>query len=224
MCGRFSQGKPSRQIGEYFDAALDDDLPEGMWNVPPTERIRVVVERAGGRRVAAARWGFQPAWSGADARRSWINVRAEGAWESRAFGPALRGSRCVVPVDAFYEWDRSVSPRQPYAIGPAAGGELLALGGIWSQRRDGPRTVAILTTAPNAVVARVHDRMPVVISADAVDAWLDPATPSTQLAPMLAAPDVPLRMWPVSSAVNRVGTDGPGLLRPVRTAPDLGLV
>ncbi|HSK93515.1 MAG TPA: SOS response-associated peptidase [Candidatus Angelobacter sp.] len=224
MCGRFSQGEPSKRVSDYFDAEPDADLPGGLWNVPPTERIRVVVERDGERRLAAATWGFRPAWAGDDARRAWINARSETAWDSPAFGPALRATRCIVPADAFYEWDRSVTPRQPYAIGPAAEGELLAMAGIWSPRRDGPPTVAILTTDPNAAVASIHDRMPVLLDRALVDEWLDPGTPPADLALMLTpAPEASVRVWPVSAAVNRVGTDGPELLLPVEPAPTLGL-
>jgi putative SOS response-associated peptidase YedK len=225
VCGRFSQGEPSHRISDYFGAYPDDDLPEGLYNVPPTEDVRIVVEREGERRLTAARWGFQPFWADGDRSRSWINARAETAWDSPAFGPALRGSRCIVPADAFYEWDRSVSPRQPYAIGPARDGELLALAGIVSAPRHGDPTMAILTTSPNALVTRIHDRMPVILDRDLIDAWLDPAATPDELAPMLlAAPDASLRMWPVGSAVNRVQVDGPDLLRPVELPPTLGLV
>lgn len=224
MCGRFSQGEPSHRISDYFGAYPDDDLPGGLFNVPPTERIRIVVERDGERRLAAARWGFQPFWADGDAGRSWINARAESAWDSPAFGPALRSTRCIIPADAFYEWDRSATPRQPYAIGPAGDADLLPMAGIWSASRHAPPTVAILTTAPNALVARVHDRMPVILPMDLIGDWLDPATAPADLAPMLmAAPDDTLRMWPVSTAVNRVQVDGPELLRPIGLAPTLGL-
>jgi putative SOS response-associated peptidase YedK len=223
VCGRFSQGEPSHRISDYFGAYPDDDLPDGLFNVPPTERIRIVVERDGERRLAAARWGFQPFWADADAGRSWINARAETAWDSPAFGPALRATRCLIPADAFYEWDRSASPRQPYAIGPIGDGAFLPMAGIWSATRHAPPTVAILTTTPNPLVARIHDRMPVILPKDVLDDWLDPATPPAHLAPMLtAAPEDTLRMWPVSTAVNRVQVDGPELLRPIELAPTLG--
>jgi putative SOS response-associated peptidase YedK len=223
MCGRFSQGEPSHRISDYFGAYPDDDLPGGLWNVPPTERIRVVLQRDDERRLAAATWGFRPFWAD-DGGRSWINARAETAWDSPAFGPALRATRCIVPADAFYEWDRTASPRQPYAIGPVGDGELLGLAGIWSPRRDAPPSVAILTTAPNELVGRIHDRMPVILDRGLLDEWLDPGTPPADLAPMLlAAPDATLRMWPVSTAVNRVQSDGPELLRPVDLPPTLGL-
>jgi putative SOS response-associated peptidase YedK len=223
VCGRFSQGEPSHRISDYFGAYPDDDLPDGLYNVPPTERIRIVVDRDGGRRLAAARWGFQPFWADAPGR-SWINARAETAWDSPAFGPALRATRCVIPADAFYEWDRTASPRQPYAIGPAERSALLPMAGIWSATRHALPTVAILTTAPNELVARIHDRMPVILDSDLLEAWLDPATPPSDVAPMLlAAPAATLRMWPVSTAVNGVRADGPELLRPIELAPTLGL-
>ena len=82
MCGRFSQGEPSRHVSDYFGAYPDDDLPDGLYNVPPTETIRMLVDREGERRLAAARWGFQPFWTekaAAGAPRSWINARAETA-------------------------------------------------------------------------------------------------------------------------------------------------
>lgn len=222
MCGRFSQGEPSKRISDYFGAYPDDGLPAGLWNVPPTESIRIVVSRDGERRLSAARWGFRPFW--ADVSRSWINARAETAWDSPAFGPAMRATRCIVPADAFYEWDRSVSPRQPYAIGPSDPSALLPMAGIWSANNDAPPTVAILTTAPNELVRPIHDRMPVILGHDLLDAWLDPSTEPAELAPMLlSAPADALRRWPVSTAVNRVQVDGPELLRPVELAPTLGL-
>jgi len=222
MCGRFSQGEPSHRISDYFGADADDGLPDGLYNVPPTETVRAVVEREGDRRLVAARWGFRPHW--ADERRAWINARSESAWDSPAFGPSLRGRRCVIPADVFYEWDRSVTPRQPYAIGPADDGEMLALAGIWSPTHDAPPTMAILTTRPNELLARIHNRMPVILDRDALDAWLDPDAEHGLLEAMLrSAPLEALRMWPVSTAVNRVAAVGPELLRPIEPALDLGL-
>ena len=226
MCGRFSQGEPSRHISDYFGAYPDEDLPDGLYNVPPTESIRMLVERDGALRLTAARWGFQPFWtsSAEGPPRSWINARAETAFDSPAFGQALRATRCVIPADAFYEWDRSASPRQPYAIGPAGEGEMLALAGIWSASRDRGVTAAILTTRPNEFVAPIHNRMPVILPRDLVDAWLDPASEPADLEPMLApAPEASLRIWPVSTEVNRVAADGPHLLDRVELAATLGL-
>jgi putative SOS response-associated peptidase YedK len=226
MCGRFSQGEPSHRISDYFGAYPDDDLPDGLYNVPPTETIRVVAAPDGERRLVAARWGFRPFWTDAARGRAqtWINARAETAWESPAFAPALRKRRCVIPADAFYEWDRSRKPPQPYAIGPVGDGELLALAGIWAPPVEGVRSAAIMTTGPNELLATIHNRMPVILDQTMLDAWLDPATDVAEIASLLVpAPDAGLRMWPVSTAVNRVDTDGPELLRPIELPATLGL-
>jgi putative SOS response-associated peptidase YedK len=227
MCGRFSQGEPSHRISDYFGAYPDEDLPDGLYNVPPTETIRVVLEKADERRLVAARWGFRPFWSNDEAQKSaqtWINARAETAIDSPVFGRALRSRRCVIPADAFYEWDRSVSPRQPYAIGPAEPGRMLALAGIWSPIHGEAPTTAILTTSPNELVAPVHNRMPVILDPEALDEWLDSDADVGLIQSLLApAPAESLRMWPVSTAVNKVDTDNPELLRPIELAPTLGL-
>jgi putative SOS response-associated peptidase YedK len=227
MCGRFSQGEPSHRISDYFGAYPDEDLPEGLYNVPPTETIRVVVQREDERCLIAARWGFRPFWADDETKRAaqtWINARAETAWDSPAFGRSLRTRRCVVPADAFYEWDRSAKPRQPYAIGPAVEGEMLAMAGIWSPIHGERPTAAIMTTAPNELLASVHNRMPVILDRDALEAWLDPEADLDHVESLLRpAPVSDLRMWPVSTAVNKVGVDGPDLLRPIELAPTLGL-
>jgi putative SOS response-associated peptidase YedK len=102
-----------------FGAEADGDLPDGGYNVAPTDTIRIAVEQDGRSRLAAARWGLLPFWAGGSKQRAagWINARAETALDSPAFGPALRRRRCIIAVDAFYEWDRSVTPHQPFAIG-----------------------------------------------------------------------------------------------------------
>jgi len=203
-------------------------LPAGSYNVAPTDEIRIVLARDGARRVAAAEWGFRPFWRGRTEKREpgWINARAETALDSPAFGRALREQRCIIPADAFYEWDRSHNPPQPYAIGPADENGLLALAGVWTATKHGElTTAAILTTAPNRVMERLHHRMPVIIHPDNMDAWLDTGAEVSEVLPLLAsAPDDALRVWPVGPAVNKVGTNGPNLLRPVGGVPaSLGL-
>jgi putative SOS response-associated peptidase YedK len=227
MCGRFSQGEPSHRISDYFGAYPDDDLPDGLWNMPPTESIRMVVRRDDERRLIAARWGFRPFWADEELRRpasSWINARSETAWDSPVFGRALRSRRCVIPAEAFYEWDRAANPRQPYAIGPVVDGELLAMAGIWSRVHGEQPTAAILTTTPNELVAPIHNRMPVILDRADLDLWLDPEADLGHVGALLApAPTDALTRWPVSIAVNHVASNGPELLRPIELSPSLGL-
>ncbi len=213
MCGRFSQGERSDRLAALFGADPDEHLPPGRFNTAPTDPIRIVVERER-RTLTAAQWGFRPFWlEGARTapRGGWINAKAETALESRAFGPALRTHRCVIPADAFYEWDRGPRPPQPYAIGPTEG-RPFAFAGIWTDGSQAqPATAAILTIAANDAIAPLHHRMPVIL--DEVDAWLAPDAPLDEIVAALrpSANEV-VRIWPVSTAVNGVRNDGPQLL------------
>lgn len=232
MCGRFSQSERIDRVAELFGAEPDPGLPDASWNVAPTDAIRVVLEREERRVLTTARWGFRPPWregareGSSTPTQGWINAKAETALDSPAFGRALRSHRCIIPADAFYEWDRGQSPSQPYAIGPAAGDGTLALAGIWTRTTDGSVTAAILTTGPNEAMRRLHHRMPVIIGLDQADAWLAPDAAVGEVAPLLApAPDDALRIWPVSRAVNSVRINGPELLRPADAVPEtLGLL
>ena len=101
---------------------------------------------------------------------------------------------------------------------------MLALAGIWSPIHGEAPTAAIMTTAPNELLAVVHNRMPVILDRHAFDVWLDPDADLGHVGSLLrAAPEESLRMWAVSTAVNRVATDGPELLAPIELAPTLGL-
>lgn len=109
--------------------------------------------------------------------------------------------------------------KQPYLIRPPDGG-LLALAGIWEswQSRGGEvlETFAILTTAPNRVMAGLHNRMPVILNRCDYDRWLDPGVESpAQLADLLkACPDEKLELLAVSDRVNSVRFDDAACIAP----------
>lgn len=222
MCGRFTQERPSADLAELFDAEPLVEDAGGHFNVAPTQDARVVVERGGDRRLTAYRWGLIPAWAtDASAGSRMFNARSETAPTSPAFRDAFRRRRCLVPVDAFYEWRRDGSTRQPYAIRHRDGSPL-ALAGLWSTWRDPAtdelrRTFAILTTRPNELMAELHGRMPVILDRSAWPIWLDTVrTDPGELRGLLApSPPDQLEAFPVSTLVNSVRNDGPELMRPL---------
>jgi putative SOS response-associated peptidase YedK len=150
-----------------------------------------------------------------------FNARAESLTASPAFRDALRRKRCLVPVDVFYEWKREGDIRQPYTIG-RSDGRPLVLAGLWSGWRDPAtdmvrRTFTIVTTSPNATMAELHDRMPVMLDESDWATWLDPAAADLgRLRAMLEPRDGPeLRLTAVSRLVNDVRNDGPELVVPL---------
>jgi putative SOS response-associated peptidase YedK len=226
MCGRFTQQRPSAELAALFAA---DDLagtPGGRYNLAPQQSGLVVVQSADDRRaIDAYRWGLVPTWA-KDPRigNRLINARAETVATTPAFRGAFQKRRCLVPADAFYEWER-VTPaiRQPNLI-RRVDGEPMAFAGLWSPWRDPAepegawlRTFTIVTTTANATLAPIHDRMPVILPPTDWGAWLDPSIAGG--APLLsllrpAPPDLLVR-YPVSRRVNSARNEGPDLVVPL---------
>ena len=228
MCGRFAQPRSAEELARIFHARPATELAGERFNVAPTDEVAAVVEHHGERVVDAFRWGLVPfyAKSSKDGARL-INARAETVESSPAFRTAFARHRCIIPAAAFYEWRRERNPTtgrvtrsEPFAV-RRSDGEPLALAGLWSSWRD-PESAArlytctILTTDPNELVSRIHDRMPVVLDPADWDAWLADGTPSDQLRSLLRpAPAEPFDAYAVSPAVNNVRNEGPELLAPL---------
>lgn len=221
MCGRFTQQRPTAELAELFEAEPLVDDPGGHFNVAPTDEAAVVVERGDRRAVTAYRWGLIPSWADDPRIASRLfNARAETVATSAVFRESFRRRRCIVPVDGFYEWRREDGRRIPF-LATRQDGQLLALAALWSAWRDPlteqtRRTFTIITTTPNEVMARVHDRMPVILPPEAWGRWLDPELDDIgQLHGLLRpAPSGPFRLTEVRPLVNDVRNDGPDLVVP----------
>jgi putative SOS response-associated peptidase YedK len=222
MCGRFAQQRPASELAERFAAEPLVDDPGGRYNVAPTDEALVVVQRDARRAVTAYRWGLIPHWAtSARSAGKAINARAETVASSPLFRDALDRRRCLVPVEAFYEWRRDGTRRLPYAI-RRADGDLLVLAGLWSGWREPAtsqvrRTFTIVTAPANAAIAPLHDRMPVILEPGAWDRWLDPGAADAAEVLGLLVPEatVQLDIYPVSRLVNDVRNDGADLLQPI---------
>ena len=213
------QERPVSDLAEIFEAEALVDEPGGRYNIAPTDEAIVVVERDDRRALTGYRWGLIPHWS-RDARIAsrTFNARAESIASMPAFRESFRRRRCLVPVDAFYEWKQEDGVRQPYRIF-RADGRPLALAGLWAGWKNPDtdevrRTFTIVTTTPNAVVAALHNRMPVIVPDGAWGRWLDPRpTELGELRALLEPSDeIALEMAPASRLVNDVRNDGPQLL------------
>ena len=225
MCTRYLLLRPAAKLG----AALGiPDFPSSSprYNAAPRQALPVVRRETGSRRREAAllRWGLVPAWAPTPATAApLINARAESAAEKPAFRDALRQRRCAVPADGFYEWKRTAHGPMPWLFEHATGG-LLLLAGLWERwagaGAEPLESFAVLTTAPNALVAPLHDRMPALIPVDALDEWLDAATPPARLAQLLApCPESWLRTRAVNPRLNNVANDDASCLAPPPPLP-----
>lgn len=191
-----------------------------------------IIRRADGsaeRELVVARWGLIPSWAkDASIGYKMINARAETAADKPALKGAFRARRAIIPASGFYEWKRRGSgPKQPYLI-RRKDGEPLGFAGLWEAWTDRSTgevvtTCTILTCAPNALMAELHDRMPVILDTADYEAWLNPVDPrGPEL--LRPCPDDLLEAIPVSTRVNSPKNEGPDLIQPVELAPEERLI
>jgi putative SOS response-associated peptidase YedK len=224
MCGRFTL---TYKDHERLEAELG--VPAGQidakaykprYNIAPTDPHWIVRMRYEARQALPARWGLVNSWA-TDRKQaaSKINARAETIARAAPFRDAFEKRRCVVPADGFFDWIGSKEARRPIWF-HRPDGRLLLFAGLYESWQPEPgtweRTFTIVTTSPNAVVAPVHDRMPVILAEDAVDRWLDPAETDTALLQelLVPAPDGLFIATPVSPLANSVKNDEPAVLTP----------
>lgn len=218
MCGRFASTTPPDAVARLFKTVGPLPNVAPSWNVAPSQQAMTVRRHpeTGDRHLELGTWGLVPHWTkDLKASRKPINARAETVATSPMFRDAFHRRRCIVPADAFYEWQaREGAPKQPYAIA-RQDGQMLAFAGLWEgwcgPAREVLRTFTIIVTAANEDLAPIHDRMPVILEERDWPAWLGDAEgdPSRMLRPAAAGV---LRIWPVSTWVNKPANNGPELL------------
>jgi putative SOS response-associated peptidase YedK len=221
VCGRYTLATPSpADIRARFPIDETVDIRQRYNVAPGDDVLAVTTDRDGAPRGELLHWGLVPSWSkGPGGGLKMINARVETVAERPAFRRAFECYRCLIVADGFYEWRRQpAGPKQPFHITPADGGAF-AFAGLWSiwyaENGDKLRSCTILTTAPNAAIAPLHDRMPVILDAEAEERWLDHATPREGLFELLGglrADQTALRA--VGPAVNDARYDGPECLAP----------
>jgi len=222
VCGRFGLFVTPEVLEEYFSV---DDLaaaPEPRYNQTPGQAVAVVRERDGRRSLGALQWGLIPFWAkDASIGRRLINARLDGLDAKPAFREAWQRRRCLIPASGFYEWSEPEAGRKrPYFILPKDE-PVLALAGLWERWRtpngDRLETCVIVTTAANAQLAQIHDRMPLLIPRDAQALWLDPRS-SVEDALQLTERPPALDVRAVGFGVNDPRNDDETVIAPVAQA------
>lgn len=224
MCGRYTLISAPEAIRALFHYKEQPNFPP-RYNIAPSQPIPIVRLLDGKHEFALVRWGLLPSWVKDPRTFSLlINARGESVLDKPAFRAAMRRRRCLIPTDGFFEWKREGDSKRPYYI-RAKTGKPMAFAGLW-ETWTGPNgeeleTAAIITTTANRQLAPIHDRMPVIVSPEAFDFWLDSTKVDAQTAAALIAParEGLLEVYPVSNAVNRTANDTPALIEPMMDQP-----
>ncbi|MEY5004327.1 MAG: hypothetical protein RLZZ594_357 [Actinomycetota bacterium] len=198
MCGRFVVARTVGEIQTIFEVdEIIGDVPGISYNVAPTQQIAMIVDRSFekdengaplgelSREIHSARWGLVPRWSKGPAEGApLINGRIESLLEKPSFKDSVVRRRCVIPASGYYEWQVAADgTKQPFYINAGTDG-MFALAGLYEWWADPSKaagdptrwllSATTLTKASCPDLAHIHDRNPVLLSADTFDAWLDP--------------------------------------------------
>jgi putative SOS response-associated peptidase YedK len=227
MCGRYTLRTVSHVVSDYaasLTAPFIDFVPR--YNVAPTQTMPILRRsRDGGFELVPMKWGLVPGWA-KDPKigNTLINARAETIAEKPTFRTAFQKRRCLVPVDGFYEWhhrpaEGGPGPKVPHFIHLKTD-ESFVFAGLWEWWRgpDAPlESYTIVTTTPNAMMEKLHNRMPVILSRDAAEAWTNAETSPDELRSLLLPFDSDaMDSYIVDRAVNTPRNESPDLITPVK--------
>lgn len=203
MCGRYVIKDSRERFAEFFDIDAVLCSTTIRYNIPPATDIPVIRLQEDKRILDEMRWGLDG---------KMINARAETVHRLPMFRDAFASRRCIVPASGYYEWRKLPNgTRQPYFF-TRKDRLPIAFAGLWNP--GDPKSVATITTEPNAEASAVHHRMPVLIGRNAIARYLRPGplTDSDRREILAPAPDGLLDVWPVSRRVGNVRNQEPELL------------
>lgn len=223
MCGRFTREYTWEQVHAFLQPLTIERTGSNLqpsYNICPTQTVDTIVLRDGKAALMPMRWGLIPAWWKKPLKElpATFNARAETVADKPVFRSGWRRQRCVIPASGYYEWRTEPDGKQPHYFSRRDGG-LIGIAGIWDLWKN-PETgedlhsCSMIITEANALVAPIHNRMPVILESEQLEHWLAVKAGTEVLRP---AAEGLLQEWPVSRRVNSSRAD-PGdhtLITPV---------
>ena len=218
MCGRFTLRSSSRVVAQALGLP-EIPLFQPRYNIAPTQTVAAIRLNDGARQPSFLHWGLVPSWAGnPSVGNKMINARAETVAEKPAFRSAFKKRRCLVVADGFYEWKKEGKPKPAFFI-RLKDERPFAFAGLAEHWHKGDQTIdscTIITTDPNELMASIHDRMPVILSPDDYDLWLDPEFQGKEklLSLLRPYPADEMIAYPVSTVVNNPRNEKPECIEP----------
>ena len=214
MCSRYFLDADGHIIAYTFRVPANEHVRK-RYNIAPTQDAPVVrLAKDGTPELALLRWGLVPFWSKSLASGTkMINARSESVEEKPAFRQAVQKRRCIVPATGFYEWQGVAGRKQPYAI-TFPDHAVFGFAGLWERwtptAGETVDTFTILTTDANSAIAKVHDRMPVIVPPARAAEWVEGDVESARR--LLVPYEGETRVRPVGRHVSNVRSEGPECL------------
>jgi putative SOS response-associated peptidase YedK len=222
MCGRFTITTDLQILVERFNILNDLSFEyQPRYNIAPSQPVPAIINDGKANRMGLLKWGLIPSWSKEKAQSyKMINARAETLTIKTSFKNLLKSRRCLIPADSFYEWKKENGGKIPMRM-LLKDNKLFAMAGLWdswiSPAGETVNTFTIITTAPNELLKPIHDRMPVILTPEKEQLWLDPVIDFKLLNEILVPyPASKMDYYAVSTFINSTKNDTPECILPVK--------
>lgn len=222
MCGRYALFSSSGRLVEQFGIQRNE-LGEltPRYNIAPYSTVPIIRIHEGARVLSGAHWGLIPSWAKKKQTGfSMFNARAETVLDKPSFKSSFYRRRCIVPADGWYEWTSDHGVKRPSYF--YLDGTLAAFAGFWTwHEKLEVLSCTIIVTNASSKASLVHDRMPVLLPHDDIDAYLSAETPIGVVMDMLQPCEADnLQTRPVSQYVNQASNEGERCIAPIGELPD----
>jgi putative SOS response-associated peptidase YedK len=208
MCGRFSLIASADQLRERFGVKIREPL-KSRYNIAPTQTIPIITNTKPDE-ITLARWGLIPHWAKDEkASYSMINAKAETLEDKPTYRGPFRSKRCLIPADGFYEWKKTGTKKIPFRF-TRKDCKLFAFAGLyddWEHEGKHVTSCTIITTNANTLLAKVHDRMPVILDEKQEKAWLEDSKPEVLKSMLKPYPAGEMTSMQVSEKINSPKND-----------------
>lgn len=217
MCGRYSITKPAAEIADYFGVESQAGFHAPRYNAAPTLDLPIIgMDNA--KSLQLFRWGMTLAWKPSDSGSQLIiNARIETVSEKKTFSNLIQHSRCLIPADGFFEWEKSGKNKQPRRF-MLEGESLFAFAGIYEKKAlPNGQTIGffcILTTEANSLIKPFHERMPVILDKSKAEKWLSFEKPTNLEDFFTPYPSDKMSSYKVSPLLNNARINSPDLILP----------
>ncbi|MFH1836479.1 MAG: SOS response-associated peptidase [Methanobacteriota archaeon] len=220
MCGRFSLIYNLEELKERFRIQQIKLSWNPRYNIAPTQDVLAVFEDSGELVADSFTWGLVPHWAKEARLGGLINARAESADEKPSFRESFKNRRCLILASGFFEWRKFSGGKQPYFI-KLKSGDPFAFAGLFDIWHDELKTCTILTTKPNAVVKPIHERMPVILSPESENSWLEFSDVDSLKKLLTPYPPEEMEAYPISKEVNNPETEGSTIIERIQLKGDV---
>jgi putative SOS response-associated peptidase YedK len=219
MCGRYGLAADEKTLLDRYELPSEMVGFKPRYNIAPTQNLPVITNQDK-KKIEIMKWGLIPFWA-KDIRigQKMINARAEGIESKPSFRKPIKSQRCLVPASYFFEWMRTEEGKVPYLI-RVKDEDVFSFAGLYDEVIDAEgkplRSFTIITTEPNSLMSKIHNRMPVILKKEDEAKWLNPdLTETDEILKFLkpySAND--MEAYVVSNLVNSPANDYEDLIKP----------